>query len=680
MPPYALDDFAFDLRRAAPPNQIWAHSGSTTVTPLPNTVCGVGGWFAPPLAAPDSHLTFTFEVDGRLVLDATRPGAGNRGLLPAGGTWYPDRVVRQGTYHHYTDGHLTSFTVESTLTPNHPTPGYTLTLKFTNRTANPHTLTIHPTPSPTPPHQVPLNTWGWVPPPTTTPPTTTPPTTTQPTTTPRPATQPTATQPTATQPTATEPTTLPFQHTSPRQTLQPHGETTFVLTVGHPSAYRTDDELKRLPVLTSDLPALEQYYRRSLASGLVCLWDNPNFVTRPFIATSGLDGGALCAYAWDTGGYAPNLLTVMLGHSIVDIIESFLDADLTDSYAIAPDGTGLGVAYAYSGWSLVALTRAASAHHELDPALIRRLYDAIAAQDKHFQPVGALRDYGDQSNLLEMRSSGWEHVVASPNAERAWTLDTLAELSDLTGAALPSTLRADAQEIRDELVNQLWDPQAGWFRSRYPDGHTELTYSIQAFDALDACPPDVAAALLSHLRPGAFLGEYGVSSVSAEDHLHYETADIDWSGAGAYTGEAPQLALTLWQRGEHEKAWDVLRRLLWMGEHYPYFPQDHYCDKPAAPASGRRINVIAGLTGAEAIIHGLLGIRPQPDGSLIIQPSPTPPGTIKLTNYTHRNHHIEVTITPTRTTITVDGTEVPRGIVVPARSRAAARSVSARRL
>ena len=152
-----------------------------------------------------------------------------------------------------------------------------------------------------------------------------------------------------------------------------------------------------------------------------------------------------------------------------------------------------------------------------------------------------------------MRSAGWEHVVASPNAERAWALDTLADLSDLTGASLPADdLRASAQQIRAEVIRQLWDADAGWFRSRYPDGHTELTYSIQAFDVLrsGACPPDVAAALISHLRPGAFLGEYGVSSVSAEDELHYETADIDWSGAGAYTGEGPQLALTLWDRGE----------------------------------------------------------------------------------------------------------------------------------
>jgi hypothetical protein len=431
--------------------------------------------------------------------------------------------------------------------------------------------------------------------------------------------------------------------------------------------------LSRVPVLQSDIPGLEQYYRRSLASGLVCWWDHPDFVTTPFIATSGLDGGALCAYAWDSGGYAPNLLSLMLGDRVIDVIESFLEADLTDRYAIAPDGTGLGVAYAYSGWSLTTLCRAAAAERSLDPTLVSRLYDVLTALDKRFRPddqTGVLRDYGDQSHLLEMRGAGWEHVVASPNAERAWSLETLAELSEVSGAGLPvDELRRSAQQIRTEVIRQLWDADAGWFRSRYPDGHTELAYSIQAFDVLrsGACPPDVAAALIKHLRPGAFLGEYGVSSVSATDERHYETADIDWSGAGAYTGETPQLALTLWERGEPGLAWDVLRRVLWMGEHYPYFPQDHYSDKPGAPPTGWRINVIAGLTSAEAILTGLAGIRPHLDGSLHIDPHPVAAATIALSGLTYRDHTIDLLITPDHTEITVDGRSVHPGQIIPPR-------------
>ena len=92
MPPYALDDFAFDLRRALPPADLWVGSGTGPST--------TGGHrvrrrrlVAPPLAAPDSRLTISFDVDGRRILDAARPGAGNRGLLPAGGTWRPDRLA-----------------------------------------------------------------------------------------------------------------------------------------------------------------------------------------------------------------------------------------------------------------------------------------------------------------------------------------------------------------------------------------------------------------------------------------------------------------------------------------------------------------------------------------------------------------------------------------------------------
>lgn len=630
MPPYSLDDFAFDLRRAVPPAELWVGSGTGTVTQLTGTACGVGGWFAPPLAAPDSHLTITFDVDGRRVVDEARPGAGNRGLLPAGGTWRPDRLVRRGTYHQYDAGRLTSLSVESTLIPHHGSPGYVLTLAIRNRSGETHELTVHPELAGTQVSRVSLSGWGWVP------------------------------------PAAGSGEAIILVHQGLSATLPPHGEATFTIGVQstdlatdttHRWETRIDQALGRVPTLTSDIPGLEQYYRRSLASGLVCWWDHPDFVTRPFIATSGLDGGALCAYAWDTGGYAPNLLSLMLGDSVLDIIESLLDADLTDRYAIAPDGTGLGVAYAYSGWSLVALTRAAAAEHRLDPTVVARLYDVLIALDKRFQPddqTGVLRDYGDQSNLLEMRSAGWEHVVASPNAERAWALDALAELSDLTGAALPSdNLRGSAREIRAEVIRQLWDPDAGWFRSRYPDGHTELAYSIQGFDVLrsGACPPEVAAALLKHVRPGAFLGEYGVSSVSAEDSFHYETADIDWSGAGAYTGEGPQLALTLWQQGEPALAWDVLRRHFWMGNHYPYFPQDHYSDKPGAPATSRRINIIAGLTGAESILTGLAGIRPYPDGSLTINPQPVPEGTLELHGLTYRGRTIDI-VGPQ---VTVDG-------------------------
>ncbi|MEV0713158.1 hypothetical protein [Asanoa sp. NPDC050611] len=640
---YSLHDFEFDLRAHMAPANVWVTSGWTSVIARAGTVCGVGGLFAPPYAAPDSTLTVTLDVDGREVSDGVRPGIAGfgLGLLAAGGTWRPDRVERRGTFHQYDDGRLVSLGVSSRLTPLHGTAAYVLEITVENRADDAAEVTVRPALSTGRSGFVPLAEWGWMPP----------------------------------SPDGDEPLTL--RHDDLRRRVPAGGRAQFTLTVsageapevpeaaareaGERWSRRLTTALAALPRLETDIPGLADYWHRSLASGLVCLWDNPAFITNPFVATSGVDGGALCAYVWDTGGYAPHLLTLMLGDTATELLEAMLKADLTRHYAIAPDGTGLGVAYAYSGWSLVTLATAVASQRDLAPGLVERLHDAVATLDARFPAAGELRDYGTQHNLLEMRGAGWEHVVASPNAERAAYLDALATLAEASGAVLPvDELRATAGRIRTAVADQLWDADAKWFRSRYPDGHTELAYSVQAFDALraGACTPQMAADLIARVRPGAFLGAYGVSSVSAEDERHYEVGDTDWSGAGAYTGEAPQLALTLWERGEHELAWTVLSRLLWMGEHYPYFPQEHYSDRPAAPPVGRRANVVAGLAGAEAILLGLAGVRPQPDGRLVIAPPPAP-GTVTLRGLRFRGRVVDVSCTPDGFTVAVDGQPVP---------------------
>jgi hypothetical protein len=342
-----------------------------------------------------------------------------------------------------------------------------------------------------------------------------------------------------------------------------------------------------------------------------------------------------------------------------------MKADLTRHYAIAPDGSGLGVAYAYSGWSLVTLATAVAAHHGLSPGLVTQLHDMVESLDSRFTPAGELRDYGTQHNLLEMRGAGWEHVVASPNAERAWCLDRLAELSEVTGARLPvGDLRARAAAIRRAVATELWDEREGWFRCRYPDGHTELVQHVQAFDALrnGACTPEMERAMLRRLREGTFLAPYGVSGVAADDRLHYELGDTDWSGGGAYTGEGPQLALTLWERGEASLAWDVMERLLWMGRHFPYFPQEHYCDRPAAPPVGRRVNIVSGLAGAEALLTGAAGVRFRPDGGLVVAPVPVAGHAVELTGLVHRGRTIDVSTASG--VVTVDGRAHRTGDVI----------------
>ena len=98
-----------------------------------------------------------------------------------------------------------------------------------------------------------------------------------------------------------------------------------------------------------------------------------------------------------------------------------------------------------------------------------------------------------------------------------------------------------------------------------------------------------------------------------------------------------------------------------MGDHYPVLPAGPLLRQARRTAAGRRINVIAGLTGAEAILTGLAGMRPHPDGSLCINPHPVASGTISLSGLTYRDHTIDVQIAPDHTEITVDGRRLSPG-------------------
>ena len=69
----------------------------------------------------------------------------------------------------------------------------------------------------------------------------------------------------------------------------------------------------------------------------------------------------MTSYIWDIAGYAPNLMSLMMGDKIVDIARYMAAIDLERYNAFAPDGTGTGVSYAYSTVSFAALVYAAPA-------------------------------------------------------------------------------------------------------------------------------------------------------------------------------------------------------------------------------------------------------------------------------------------------------------------------------
>jgi len=661
---YTLQDFSLNLNAClSPPNHIWVMSGWSTVNPVSNTVTGVGEFAGPPLACRDFKLTMTFEANGHPVKDIGSTGKRDVGLLYSGGTWKPDRIIRNGTYHYIVNDDLISFSVISELIPLYNKTGFLLKMTLQNRTEKPMKIRVLPEIYPGKPSFISFDKWNFGQP-----------------------------------PKGDDAVNEAINHWSNGKVdidlfdynkvmNIPAGESMIsclavVITekgegVSPPKSlfdWETETEtawnkrlswaLNDIPVIESSIPGLDDYYKRSIASGLVCIWENPSYAINPFLSTLGIDGGGICSYLWDFGGYTPQMSTLLLGNKVINNAKAMTAIDLTKYFAYTLDGSGTGVSYSYSTWSYVNLVWNIWRQIENQKELFNEAVRLVLANEELKSEQNGLIDYGTQNNLLEMRSAGWEHFVVSPNAERAWCLERLADMGENIGYDKVSVIRwrKMASEIRKAIQNTLWDPETKWFKTKYPDGHEEFIYSIQVYDALraGACTIEMEDALITHLKDGAFLFPYGVSSISAEDKVHYEVNDPDWSGGGAFTGDGPVLALTMYEIGRPELALDILQRFFWMGKHLAYYPQEEFADRPAVPAN-KRANEVAGMTGAQAILYGMIGIDPRIDGSLWINPQIPKNTMIKVTGYGHKQNRIDISLINNTFIILLNGKEIYSG-------------------
>lgn len=658
-----IRDFGIELTALlTPPNHLWVGSGRTTVQPLANTACGVGDMVSPPFATSGFRAVCGFSIEGATeIRDTGHLGKGDVGILYSGGMWYPNEVVRKGTYHHLKDGRLLSFGISSSLSPSCRGAGFVLEVGLTNRSGRRVRLAFRPELAVERIIVLPLQRWGF--------------------------SQPRGGEPAVPRPGGREWTTsearLVADWDEAPAELEPDGALRRFLTVEvtgrSASARRADPEgiaretreawdrriaraFGALPRLESDIPGLEAYYRRSVLSGLVCEWDNPEFGVRPLYATSGMDGGAVCSYVWDLGGYAAFIASLAFGDDLLPTIRAMATVGMDRYYAVSAAGTGVGVRYAYSVWAFVNLVWAMA----LLRGPSRELYEAarrLTLENESLEdPDTGLIDYGTQENLLEMRGAGWEHVTPSPNAERATCLRRIAALGDYFGEPEAAGWRARADRILEAVRRALWNEEEGWFHCLYPDGRREVVYSIQAFDALraGAATDAMRRAMLDRLVSRGFLGAYGVSSVASSDEAHYEVNDPDWSGSGSYSGEGPQLAQTLFELGETTLAWEVLARHFWMGRHLAYYPQEHYVDRPALPAH-KRANVIAGMCGAEAVVFSAFGVELSLDGSAWMEPAPPPSGFVALEGLVLRGRSIDAHLSAGRFRVRADGRQIHDG-------------------
>lgn len=178
-----------------------------------------------------------------------------------------------------------------------------------------------------------------------------------------------------------------------------------------------------------------------------------------------------------------------------------------------------------------------------------------------------------------------------------------------------------------------------------------------------AVPAEKKRRMAARLIDGEFFAPYGMFSISRSDDLHWDREDCDWGGGGMYVGVPGRIAETLFKlaRGNDndatfysEKGWEIMARISKWVEKFPYFPQTLYGDNLMLQPHERNwfLQLSAGA-GAQAIISGIFGLRPQPVigggrnlSKLIIAPArynATVLGdSASLTDYRFMGHVIDV--------------------------------------
>ncbi|MHC4873733.1 MAG: MGH1-like glycoside hydrolase domain-containing protein [Planctomycetota bacterium] len=381
------------------------------------------------------------------------------------------------------------------------------------------------------------------------------------------------------------------------------------------------DSMSTFPTFNSNNENLNNYVKRSLITGFSCVsqFDQQNLERH--LMTSGLDGGSTCSYLWDQAygfkiisllfpDYAENYLSFMQSKDIVQ-----------NNFAFSMSGQGTGPYYASNNSSLMEVIWNEACFRDISKETVEWIKGLIDKAEELLPRKGELLDFGDNENVLEMRTKAYEHFVPCFNTARGYNMKRLAKLMDLKNISGAESYLKTADKIITEVRNKLWSEKEKWFCCMDEAGDLSRVDSIQIFDALrwgaaDACQQDL---ILKRICDGDFLGRYGVHSISPQDTLHYEVIDTDWSGNGCFTGDAQNLVETLYEIDKPDLAWKVLQRLLWMGELLPTYPQQHHAGKPQAGERGRP-NIIAGLAGAQAVIFGMLGIDMRPNGNIKINP------------------------------------------------------------
>jgi len=415
---------------------------------------------------------------------------------------------------------------------------------------------------------------------------------------------------------------------------------------------RVAQYLAPVPRFTSDNKQLEKLYSRSLAHGFLNRWEVPEFKLNPYYSTGSIKGGCVCNYLWDFGEVW-EMLPLLDPAATKAHIKQFLSIDLTKHFAFLPlTGEGFGPWYMVNQEKIIGLvyyyvmiTGDTAFLNEMlnGRSILDHMIEHATYGDDATKPV-ALMDYGASNSHLELRKElKYNHVMPDLNGRRYNNFVFAAKLSELMGKPRPDLVQR-AEELKQVLHAELWDPQAKWFAFRNDKGEKELRYTCQMFKLFNSpvLNDESLAGLLSHWNTNEFLGDYGLHSLAKGDPA-YDENDVDNGGPGACTGFAPQIMERLYKSGHTAEADEMLKSILWWGQKLPYWGDSLYADRPDYRKDTPLQSMIDGLAVAQMMIYGLFGITPNADGSITINPHlPSIAKEMTLRNVKLRGHDFSV--------------------------------------
>lgn len=438
---------------------------------------------------------------------------------------------------------------------------------------------------------------------------------------------------------------------------------------------RTDQALRErlrwasqtLPQVNTDDPAFDDLYRRCILSVLESRWERDNFIVKPFSAV----GTWTFTIPWDTS-YASEMLSVLDPAGLREAFLTYVRAGLLTNSWVPWNGTGETYWYAQNPFAEMRILEdyltqtgdMAFLDDSVEGATIFEWMKRMGREvEKRYGRPDGLLDFGAGSQkMLEIRTDGYQHVVAATNGMAIAYFRQVAAWCRQRNDSDAAQFESWASKLQDSMNRELWDERNGWFLNLYPDGSKHLVLSYHQFDLLDAgiLSEKQSDAIIGHLKEGEFLGPLGVYSISKADRVHFDLEDVDWGGGGQYTGEPLRLAESMYRLGHAELGWDILNRCSKWTEHFPYIPQEIFADYFRSPEVEMPLEVAAG-SGVQAIIFGTFGLRPHLDGSLSVAPSyHRELGQARLTGYRFRGHSYDLILNSWDYEVFKDGKLVSR--------------------